>query len=39
MQDLKEFIKQNWKGRDFLKIGCNKHLTNQIKERTQFHLE
>ena len=36
MQDLRDIIKQNWNGRDFLKIGCNKHLTNQIKERTQF---
>jgi hypothetical protein len=36
MKDLKTLIQQNWKGRAFLKIGCNKELTKQIKQQTQF---
>jgi hypothetical protein len=36
MTDLKTIIKENWKGRAFLKVGCNKELSKQIEDQTQF---
>ena len=36
MTSLKGLIQENWKGRAFLKIGCNKELVQQIEEQTEF---
>jgi transposase-like protein len=36
MQSLRDLIRENWEGKKFIKIGCNKSLTEQIKEQTKF---
>ena len=35
-QELKQYIKQNWNGRDFLKISSNKEMRSVIENQTSF---
>jgi hypothetical protein len=35
-EELKNFIKDNWEGRDFLKVACNKDVRMFIEKETQF---